>query len=395
MASDPARPPLRRRDGSAPTIVFLVTEDWYFWSHRVNLARAARDAGARVVVATRVGTLGDELRREGFDVVPLLWSRRNHDPLEEIHAFRAVRDLYRRLRPDIVHHVAIKPVVVGGLAARLAKQPAQVNAIAGLGYIETSRQLRARILRPVFNRVLRFAWKGDNVHAIVQNPEDETMLRSHFLPAARVHLVRGSGVDLARFTPSAEPPASDAVVATFVGRLLWSKGLGEIAEAARRLRSNGAKVRFRLVGDPDTENPESVPESTLRQWTAEGLVSWEHWSDDIPAVWRASHLAVLPSYREGLPKSLLEAAACARAIVATDVPGCREIARDGINALTVPPRDAQALADAVARLAADAELRSRYGAGGRDMVEREFSEGIVIAQTLNIYRQMLAAGAGA
>lgn len=395
MVSDRAGIRLRRRDGSAPTIVFLVTEDWYFWSHRVNLARAARDAGARVVVATRVGTLGDDMRREGFEVVALPWSRRNHRLLDEARAFFAIRTLYRRLRPDIVHHVAIKPVVVGGLAARLGKRPAQVNAIAGLGYIETSRQLRARLLRPLFNRVLRFAWQGNNVHAIVQNPEDASMLRSHFLPAQRVHIVRGSGVDSARFVPSAEPSAQDGIVATFVGRLLWSKGVGEIAEAARLLRSNGAKVRFRLVGDPDTDNPESVPESTLRAWIDEGLLTWEHWSNDVPAVWSSSHLAVLPSYREGLPKSLLEAAACARAIVATDVPGCREIARDGVNAATVPPRDARALADAVARLSADAELRRRYGAAGRHMIEREFDETIVVAQTLAIYQEILDGGAGA
>ncbi|HEU4929552.1 MAG TPA: glycosyltransferase, partial [Candidatus Krumholzibacteria bacterium] len=266
MGSERDRSALVRRDGSPATIVFLVTEDWYFWSHRLNLARAARDAGARVVVATRVGSLGDEMRREAFDVVPLLWSRRNHRPLDEVRALFAIRSSYARLRPDLVHHVAIKPVVYGGIAARWAQQPAQVNAIAGLGYIETSRQLRARILRPLFNRVLRFAWKGNNVHAIVQNPEDAALLQAHFLPAQRVHTIRGSGVDIARFAPSAEPPASDAVVATFVGRILWSKGVGEIVEAARVLRSNGPKVRFRLVGDPDPENPESVPESTLRAW---------------------------------------------------------------------------------------------------------------------------------
>jgi len=387
------RAPLRRRDGAAPTIVFLVTEDWYFWSHRVNLARAARDAGARVVVATRVGALGDEMRREGFDVVALPWSRRNHRLFDEVRSLFAIRALYRRLRPDIVHHVAIKPVVFGGVAARMARHPAQVNAIAGLGYLETSRQVRARVLRPLFNGVLRFAWQGSNVHAIVQNPEDAAVLQSHFLPAARVHTIRGSGVDTAQFTPSAEPASGDGVVATFVGRILWSKGVGEIVDAARVLRANGATVQFRLVGDPDPENPESVPEATLRAWVDAGLVTWQRWSDDVPAAWRASHIAVLPSYREGLPKSLLEAAASARPIVATDVPGCREIARDGVNALLVPPRDANALASAVARLARDGELRRTLGARGREIVVREFAEGCVIDETLALYRSVLGAGA--
>ena len=340
---------LRRGDGSPAVIVMLVTEDWYFWSHRLAIARAARDAGARVIVATRVGTHRDAIAREGFELAALPWRRRSHDPIAEVRAWASIRALYARVRPDVVHHVAVKPVVYGGLAARCAGNPCQVNAIAGLGYIETSRRPRARLLRPLFDRVLRVAWRPSNVHAIVQNPEDAAWISAHYLPTERVHLIRGSGVDVARFTPSPDPPVERGIVATFVGRILWSKGIAEIVEAARLLRERGARVVIRLVGEPDAENPESVPESTVRAWVAEGWVTWEPWTDDVPGVWRSSHIALLPSYREGLPKALLEAAASARAIVATDVPGCREIARHDVNALLVPPRDARSLADARSR----------------------------------------------
>lgn len=374
------------------TIVLLVTEDWYFLSHRLAIARAARDAGARVVIATRVGERAATLKKEGFEVVALPWRRRSNDAVREARAWFAIRNLYARLKPDLVHHVAMKPVVFGGTAARCAGNPRQVNAIAGLGYLETSRHRRARLLRPVFDRVLRFAWRPANAHAIVQNPEDAALLTHNFLPESRVHLIRGSGVDIERFAPSPEPAMDAGVIATFVGRILWSKGIGEIVEAARVLRARGSFVRFRLVGAPDPENPESVPEASLRAWVAENLIEWQSWTDDVPAVWRASHIAVLPSYREGLPKSLLEAAASGRAIVATDVPGCREIARASVNALVVPPRDARALADAVERLAKDADLRRRFGAAGRDIAVREFSESRVVEETLALYRSLIGTG---
>lgn len=387
---------LVRADGTPATILYLVTEDWYFCSHRLPIARAARSAGAHVIVATRAGAHAGLIEREGFDLVPLPWRRRSTRLLDEARSLVAIWQLYRRRRPDLVHHVAVKPVVYGGLAARFAGRPTQVNAIAGLGYLETSRQLRARLLRGVFNGVLRFAWRGNNVHAIVQNPDDVAALTgSRLLDPSRVHAIRGSGVDVARFTPAPEPSGVHGRLrAAYVGRLLWSKGIRELVEAARLLRARGAPVDVHLVGEPDPENPESVPGPVLRQWIAEGVVGWQPWTDDVPAVWRDAHLAVCPSYREGLPKSLLEAAACGRAIVASDVPGCREIAREGVNALLVPARDAPALALAIEKLSRDGDLRRRMGEAGRALVEREFAEPIVVASTLELYRRLVASPDG-
>jgi glycosyltransferase involved in cell wall biosynthesis len=384
-------PVLLRRDGQPVTILFLVTEDWYFWSHRLPVARAARDAGARVILATRVEKLRGAIERERFELVALPWRRRSHNLWNEMRALVGIIALYRRVRPDIVHHIAVKPVVYGGIAARLAGARAQVNALAGLGYVETSRQLRARVLRGVFNAVLRFAWSGPRVHVIVQNPDDvEALSRTRLLDASHIHLIRGSGVDVARFTPSPEPPSLPVRV-VYAGRLLWSKGVRELFDAAREFR-NRRDVEIVLVGSPDPENPESVPAATVQAFVRKGLVSHVDWTDDMATVWRGAHIAVLPSYREGLPKALLEAAACARAIVATDVPGCREIARDGVNALLVPVRDAHALAAAIEKLAGDAALRARLGAAGREIVVKEFAESIVVRETLELYRSLCEEG---
>lgn len=372
------------------TILFLVTEDWYFWSHRLPFARAARAAGARVIVATRVETLRAAIEQEGFELAALPWRRRSHNPWNELRALAAIIALYRRERPDILHHVAVKPVVYGGIAARLSGARSQVNAIAGLGYVETSRQLRARVLRRVFNAVLRFAWSGPRVHVIVQNPDDvEALARARLVPPSHIHMIRGSGVDVAHFAPSPEPP-SPPVRVVFGGRLLWSKGVGELVDAARELKFRHVPVEVILAGSPDPENPESIPDSTVSGWVGDGLVTHMPWTDDMASVWRGAHIAVLPSYREGLPKALLEAAACARPIIATDVPGCREIAREGVNALRVPPRDAPALAAAIEKLAQDAPLRRHFGAAGRALAVNEYAESIVVRETLDLYRSLCA-----
>ena len=379
-----------RAAGPPVTILFLVTEDWYFWSHRLPLARAARDAGARVIIATRVGELRRAIETEGFTLVALPWRRRSDHPWNEARALLAITRLYRRERPDVVHHVAIKPVVYGGIAARLARARAQVNAIAGFGYVETSRQVRARVLRGVFRAVLRFAWGTPGVYAVVQNTDDrDALTRTGLLAPSHIHVIRGSGVDVTRFAPAPEP-STPRVRAVYAGRLLWSKGIRELVVAARELRARNAPVDVVLVGSPDPENPESVPERDVQGWVGEGVIAHEPWTDDVAAVWRNAHIAVLPSYREGLPKALLEAAASARPMVATDVPGCREIARDGITALCVPARDARALAGAIERLARDAALRARLGGAAREIVVREYAESIVVTDTLALYRRLCA-----
>jgi len=364
-------------------LLFVVTKDWYFVSHRLPLAVAARAAGFEVTVATRVGAHDETILAAGIRLIPFTLSRRGGNPLYEVAAL--VR-LYRRERPDIVHHVALKPVLYGALAARLARVPAQVNAVAGLGWLFTSAKGMTRIIRPAVRRTLAWLLNARGSLTIVQNPDDRDLLIRSHLPESRLRLIRGAGVDTAAFYPVPEPSGTVCIV--LVARMLWDKGVGEFVEAARLLTQAGVNARFVLVGDPDPDNPASVPESTLRAWHGQNGVEWWGHRDDMPAVFHAAHFACLPSYREGLPKSLLEAAACGLPIVTTDAPGCREIVRDGDNGFLVPVRDAQALAIALRGLIDNPVLRAEMGLRSREIVLAEFSREQVIAETLAVYQEL-------
>jgi glycosyltransferase involved in cell wall biosynthesis len=374
--------------GARPKLLYLVTEDWYFCSHRLPIARAARDAGAEVVVATRIGEHAARIAAEGFRLAPLAWRRGGANPAGELVSLIDVIRLYRRERPDLVHHVAMKPTLHGGVAAGLTGVPTVVHALTGLGYLFVGGGWQARTLGPVARGLLRCVLNRPNAHLIMQNPDDLELLRRRgLLRHDQVVLIRGSGVDTARFRPMPEPAGVPAAV--LVGRMLSDKGVHELVGAARLLRHRGVPLEVRLVGPPDPHNPSSIPAATLRAWHAEGIVRWLGPQGDAAAVWRDAHIAVLPSYREGLPKALLEAAACGRPLVATEVPGCREVVRDGETGLSVPVRDAVALADALERLAGDPALRRRLGANARRLVEAAFAEPTVVRETLRLYARLL------
>ena len=375
-----------------PRIVYLVTEDWVFVSHRLPIARAARDAGYEVTVATRVTDHGAAIEAEGFQLVPLAWARRSHNPFAELAALIRLTSLYRRVRPTIVHHVAVKPALVGSLAAWLAGVPRVVNAITGLGFVFSSKTTRARFMRPFVRFGFRFLLRRSGSVIIVQNPDDaDVLVRECAIERERIRLIRGSGVDLARFQVV---PESDRrpMIATLASRMIWDKGIGDLVEAARILRRDGVNVRVVLAGKPDPDNPASIPEPQLRAWHDEGMVAWRGFVSDMPALWAESHIAVLPSfYGEGVPKCLIEAAACGRPIVAADGPGLREIVRDGENGALVPAHDPAALACAIARLAADDETRRGMGAAGRELAVSGFGDRQVAQATLAVYREALPA----
>ncbi len=371
-------------------VLFFVTEDWYFRSHRLPVARAARDAGFEVVVATRVDTCRDTLTQEGFRLIPLQMRRRSKNPLRELAAILEIINIYRRERPDLVHHVALKPVLYGALAARFVGVPAAVNALAGLGYVFSSGQIRAKLLKLFVRAAFRVLLNRQNSVVLLQNPDDRQMLiESKTILPERTALIRGSGVDVQRFRPSPEPDDGPVTV-TLVARMLRDKGILEFVEASKFLRQKGIHFRAVLVGTPDPDNPTSIPASQLEVWQTEGLIEWWGQNDDIPGVWAQSHIAVLPSaYGEGVPMSLIEAAACGRPIITTDMPGCREIVQHEQNGLLVPIKDSRALADAICRLIESPDLRRQMGQEGRKLVEEEFSESVVVAQTLNLYQSML------
>ena len=372
-----------------PKLLYVVTEDWYFVLHWLRLARAARDAGFDVGVAVRVSKDKGPITASGLPLFPLNYLRRSSvNPFIEAAAVLELTGLYRRWRPSLVHHVAAKPVIYGGIAARRAGVPAVVSALAGLGFVYTSDSHRARLLKPAALSAYRSALRHSHSRLIVQNKDDHAAVQVEgLIEPTRIRIVDGSGVDVSKFTPVSEPPAPITVV--LAGRMLWDKGVGEFVEAARLLRAAGSGARFVLVGDIDGENPSSIPREILDTWTREGVVEWWGHRADMPSVLQQAHIVCLPSYREGLPTVLLEAAACARPLIATDVPGCREIVQHEQTGLLVPVRDAKSLAHAISVLLADAVLRERLGERGRELVTSRYTTDHVNAATLSIYAELL------
>lgn len=367
-------------------LLYFVSEDWYFCSHRLSLAVAAKDAGYDVAVVTRVTAHGERIRDAGLRLVPFEMSRRAMNPFLEVRVLWRLARVYRREKPDIVHHVAMKPVLYGTLAARVCGVRHVVNALAGMGWILASGTWLARIIKWSVLSLFRVILPRTSV--IVQNRDDAELIRD--LGCHRVHLIRGAGVDVAAIEVSSEPPGPCVVL--LAARMLWDKGVGEYVEAARILRARGASVRMLLIGDPDTSNPASIPRDTLRAWHDSGAVDWLGLRDDVPALLQRSHVVCLPSYyREGIPKFLLEGLAAGLPVVTTDTPGCRETVAEGVNGFLVPPRDALALADALDSLISDDKLRKSMGLASRNLAISEFSSERIIAETLTVYASLAKA----
>ena len=368
-------------------LLYLITEDWFFCSHFIERAVAARNAGYEVLVVAREQAHGDRIRAAGLRLISLKFARRSLNPLSELRLLLAIVRIYQQERPDIVHHIAVKPILYGSLAARLTGIPAIVNAPVGMGYAFSSTDRTARLLRPMLRLGYRFLLNPSGSRVIFENRDDlDSFVESGSVKRTEAVLIRGAGINLARFSPQAKPDGVPIVV--LIARMLRDKGVVEFVEAARRLHEQGVAGRFVLVGDPDPENPASIPPETLQAWHGHYGVEWWGWRDDIKAILGDASIACLPSYREGLPKSLLEAAACGLPIVTTDTPGCREVVVDGDNGLLVPVRNAYALAEALKKLVLDPALRQRMGARGRARAKEEFSMEQVISETLLVYLKL-------
>ncbi len=368
----------------------MVNIPRFFLSHRLLLALAAREAGFDVHVATsdRDHEGLRRIRECDLPVHPIALGQHGTNPLLELRTLLALLALYRQLRPDLLHHVSIKPVLYGGIAARLAGCPHVVQALSGLGYVFADRSLKARLLKAASGLPFKLALGGANTRLIFQNPDDQRQfVERGLITRGKTRVIRGSGVDETVFRPSAEAPESPPVV-LFAGRLLWQKGIGDFIEVARRLRGD---ARFQVAGYEEASSPSNVSAARLRAWQSQGLIEWLGARADMPAVYANSHIVCLPStYGEGVPKTLIEAAACARACVASDTPGCREIVRHGVNGLLAPPGDIDALTRALKRLIDDADERRRMGAAGRKIVLDGFTLRQVINETLALYDAMLA-----
>ncbi len=374
---------------TAPRLLFLMNEALFFTTHRMPVALAARAAGFEVHVAAPFEQpYADIIRDNGFHYHDIPLKRGGRGLLGELRLIAAFWRLLRTLRPDLVHHVAMKPVLYGGLCSRLLRVPAAVHAVTGLGFLFIREDLSSRLIRRLIKPVYRFALAHPNARVIFQNPDDLGMfIREGLVDGRATVMIRGCGVDMDRFRPGS-PPAGAPIV-MFPARLIGDKGVNEFVQAARILKAEGCDARFVLVGRRDPANLTDVGEAVIRGWQDDGLVEWWGFASDMPAILAQAAIAVTPSYREGLPRGLIEAAACGLPIVTTDVPGCREVVRDRDNGLLVPARDGAATADAIRALLADPGLRRRMGARGRERAVAEFSVERFVAETFAAYRAVL------
>ncbi len=373
---------------NAATLLYVVNIPRFFVSHRLALALAAKAHGYDVHIATSDYDQDSArvIRESNLPLHPISLSQHGVNPLTELRTLAALHRLYSDLQPDLIHHISIKPVLYGGLVAHMTGRQALIHAMSGLGYVFVGKGINASLLRLLTRPLFRVAAAGKSRRMIFQNPDDlQRFVASGLISPDKAVLIRGSGVDETRFLQKPEPGNALPVV-LFAGRLLWQKGLGDFVEVARRMRG---QARFRVVGYEEATSPLNVPVSQLHAWADEGLIQWLGKSDDMPQVYAESNIVCLPStYGEGVPKVLIEAAACGRACVTTDTPGCREIVQHQVNGLLLPPADIDALTEAVHQLIKSPSLRAEMGAKGRKIVLEAFTLDRVVHETLALYHSL-------
>lgn len=373
-----------------PCVIYVANTAWYLYNFRLSLLRAMVAKGWRVIAVAPPDRFASMLTSGGLEFIPIELQRRGANPIAEVRPMMRLFRLYRENQPSLVHHFTIKPVLYGSFAAQLAGIRANVCSITGLGFLFISKRASVAVIRPLARLAYRFVLNRRATRVIFQNPDDlREFVESRLLRRSLARLIRGSGVNPDRFERHVEPPLP--VVAVLCARMLWDKGVGELVAAARLLKERGLPIRVVLVGDLDAGNPASISKEWLDGVVSAGWVEWRGHREDIPDILRGAHVAILPSYREGVPRSLVEAAAAGLPLIATDVPGCREIVRNGLNGILVPPRNVEALANALERLGTDSELRQRMGQESRRIAVTEFSETQVIDETLAVYRELLGA----
>lgn len=365
-------------------LVYVITEDWFFASHFLDRSLAALASGYRVTVITRSRETAKQLETLGLTFINIEFARRGLNPYREILTILQLRKIFRQLKPNIVHNIALKPVVLGSIAAQFARVQNVVNALVGMGYVFTSTEKQARLLRPFVNALIRYVLNHKNTKVIIENKDDlNNLVAGKFVKLDSIALIKGAGVDLEKFSYQQQPPAPTKVI--MVSRMLRDKGVEEFVQAAQLVKKTNNEVDFLLVGEADEGNPTSISHNQLENWNKDGIVKWLGARTDIAKLLTSSHIACLPSYREGLPKSLIEAAAAGRPIVTTDVPGCREVVTEEVNGFLVPPQDSKSLATAINKLLADPSLREKMGITNRLKAELEFANEIIIQQTHAVY----------
>lgn len=363
-------------------ILLFANTDWYLYNFRLSLAKELRAQGHEVTLVSPPGSFQQLLQNADFPWISFPLSRQGFNPFHELKSIWQLVQLYRRIRPDIVHHFTIKPVIYGSIAARILGIRGIINSITGLGHLFIDQGWNTRLLRTAAIWLYRISLP--HTYVIFENPEDrDIFIQRKFLKAGQTHLIMGTGVDVDKFQPT--PRTNEVPVVLFSSRMLVTKGLLEFIEAAQILKQKGANARFVLAGTTDPGNPASLPEEQISAWKHSDALEWWGWQDDMPAALARADIFCLPSYREGVPNALLEAAACGLPIVTTDAPGCRDVVTDNVNGLLVPVKNAKALADALEILIISRNIRARMGTAGREIAMEQFSTSKVNRETLAVY----------
>ena len=366
--------------------ILVANTAWYLYNHRISLAHALRERGAEVILLSPYDEYVDRLVDQGFNWRSLRMSRRGINPFSEIATSVELFKLYSTIKPDVVHHFTIKPVLYGSLVARLMRVPLIINAITGLGYLFGREGMVGRILQWLAGVLYRLVLKSESIVVVFQNSSDQDLFsNSGWVNKQQSVLIPGSGVDTDRFVPT--PESEHPKIVLMVSRMLWDKGVGDFVAAARILKQRNVEADFVLVGGSDMGNPRAVPGEQLEKWTQMGIVKWLGHQDEMPQIYAQSTIVVLPTnYREGVPRTLIEAAASGKPIITTDLPGCRDIVRHGINGILIPVEDPISLADAIEELLINPDLREKMGRAGREIAVNEFSNQKIIKATLELYR---------
>ena len=366
----------------------MFTEDWAFASLFLDRAIAAKNAGYEVAVHVRCSEHRTVIEQAGLRVIPHNISRSGLNPFRELMSVFQLIKVFRSFRPDVIHLIALKPIVLGSLASSFYPKAKVVNAPVGMGYLFASNDVRARLARPLVKLVLKSTLGRKRSMTIIENSDDKTSLvEGGFLHNNQIVLIRGTGVNLDVFRPTAEPDGPKIVV--LIARMLRDKGVFEFVKSARIIKRTHPTTLFWLIGDADPGNPASLTTQQLQEWNDEGIVTWLGYRTDVAELLTQIHIVCLPSYREGFGKVFVEAGAALRAVVATDVPGCREAVEHRVNGLLVEPKNSEALAAALIEVLDNDELRLRLAKEGRRRAEFEFSSATVNTQTLTVYQQVL------
>jgi len=370
-------------------VLFIVSEDWYFISHRLSLAKSAIDNGYEVTLITRISKHRDYLNSLGIKTVNWPIIRRSLNPFQELKTIYCIIKTVRSYKPDLIYSVGIKPVIYTVLSKTLFNVNGIVLALAGLGFIFRSNRFSAKLIKLFIVSIFRIFLNGSkNIRLIVQNNDDSEIIKHlKIISIDKIRIIHGSGIDINDYFPNFVP--HDVPLVILPGRMLWDKGVGDFISCAKRCFNEKVQVRFALVGEPDVHNPESVSKTLLKDWEDQQIIEYWGRRENMLEVYNMSDIVCFPSYHEGLPRALLEAASCEVPIVAYDVSGCREVVKDNENGFLVPFKDENALFIAVIKLLNDSKLRRQMGQKGRQIVRERFTEKKINSETFNVWSEVI------